>query len=63
MLWLSARLHRLLYGYPGYLCARAAWRQERFWRVWRWVFDLLLIYRERGHCEACFWRLYRDWAE
>lgn len=53
---LSAWLHRRIFGYDGYLCARAAWRGGPFWRAWRAVFDVVMLWREPDHCEACFFR-------
>ena len=54
--WLSETIHERRYGYRMHLCARAAWREEAFWRLWRWVFDRLMLWKEPDHCRRVLWR-------
>lgn len=56
---MSEAAHYRLTGYPGSLCARAAWRRDPFWRAFRRVLDT--VHTEPDHCEASFWRCYCDW--
>ncbi|MGR3495139.1 lysozyme [Citreimonas sp.] len=55
----SMTAHRVLFGTWSTLCARAAERDEPFWRRWRAVFDILLWLIEPDHCAACLRRTRR----